>query len=91
MPSNAPRANTGAAWNDKILAQIPDRRNHAKFWQEGLNTGVRVLGIGACIPHIDEKQIADNMGNRGRTLGYQIATRLTQPGRTIATASTSPT
>lgn len=36
----------GLDWPDKILAQIPDRRNrNAKFWEDGLNTGVRVLGM----------------------------------------------
>lgn len=39
------RATASNAWTDKILAELPDRRNHAKFWENGLNTGVRVLGM----------------------------------------------
>ncbi|BCR87280.1 putative UDP-glucose,sterol transferase [Aspergillus chevalieri] len=47
MPPNAPVPGAnGLDWPDKILAQIPDRRNHAKFWEDGLNTGVRVLEDG---------------------------------------------
>lgn len=42
--AHVPGAN-GLDWPDKILAQIPDRRNHGKFWEDGLNTGVRVLGM----------------------------------------------
>lgn len=35
----------GLNWPHSILAQIPDRRNHAKFWEHGPNMGVRVLGM----------------------------------------------
>ena len=46
MPSNAPTRDVNSAtWHDKILAQIPDRRNNAKFWERGLDTGVHVLGM----------------------------------------------
>lgn len=46
MESRAPgRATDSNAWTDKILAELPDRRNHARFWENGLNTGVRVLGM----------------------------------------------
>lgn len=39
------RTTDSNAWTDKILAELPDRRNHSKFWENGLNTGVRVLGM----------------------------------------------
>lgn len=42
--ASVPGANS-LDWPDKILAQVPDRRNHAKFWEDGLDTGVRVLGM----------------------------------------------
>lgn len=46
MPSNAPTRDVNSAtWHDKILAQIPDRRDNAKFWERGLDTGVHVLGM----------------------------------------------
>lgn len=46
MASRAPsRATDSHAWTDKILAELPDHRNNAKFWENGLNTGVRVLGM----------------------------------------------
>lgn len=44
-PNAHSRRNNNRAWSDKILAEIPDRRNSARFWEDGLNTGVRVLGM----------------------------------------------
>lgn len=42
-PNLSRRGNISNNWSDKILAEIPDRPNSSRFWEEGLNTGVRVL------------------------------------------------
>lgn len=67
----------GLDWPHKILAQIPDRRNRAKFWEDGLNTGVRVLGMSR-VPFTTGK--AANL-RRGRSPGHQSPPRRTQPSR----------
>lgn len=42
-PNLSRRGNISNNWSDKILAELPDRPNNSRFWEDGLNTGVRVL------------------------------------------------